>query len=616
MPTPEQIRARYQELLAEDQNLPASSIPKIGFPKSKPTSEQIRARYQELTQQETENIFSPQTQEESINPPTFFGSLKKDLGELTTGAAKGALSTVKGISNLGNKLIVNPVLSLTGQKTQKELPAESLQAAVEQKLGLKPGQLTTPEGALQKVGFGAEQIGEFFIPGLREEKGAAIAGKLAGKIPGLAKKAPVIVEKVAPFLGRSATMAADTALRTAAQTGGDMKATSEAGLIGGLTPTGILALKGLSKAAGTILKGVASVHSGVPFAAIEHAVANPESTQRAIRVLAKEGDMAPTKVAETFESAFGDLKDIRRAEYKANLQRVQDETFLTKDGQLYVKREITPKDVREGLAPKEALGRMDSYVPTKLTLGGIKNKITTTLKDFNIGSEAGLLDFERSALTKSHHKDIQELVDRVYSWKDISPQGLDDLREIIGSYRKGGINLGSGDAKFNAVVERLKSNLSSYVGERVPQIRKLNLDYHVASDFIDSIKSELSLGKEKQGTVVRKILNLFNPKSVEGRRLIERLGQKTAADLKSEAAGLVMARLTPEGLAKYLAGAELASGQFLALPFTSPRIIGEIATGFGKAVKSKGVKVLKRGLPKAIRGAISQTVRPTQNSSR
>lgn len=91
----------------------------------------------------------------------------QSLGEGITGAGKGAAHTIRGIGNLETKL--------PGVKSL--LPAD-----VQDFLGPEGEALTTPHGTAQGIGHGAEQIGEFLLPGGAEEKGAAKLAELAPKL--------------------------------------------------------------------------------------------------------------------------------------------------------------------------------------------------------------------------------------------------------------------------------------------------------------------------------------------------------------------------------------------------------------------------------------------------
>jgi hypothetical protein len=102
--------------------------------------------------------------------------LGKSYQGLLKGAAKGVLSTAKGTSSLGERLIERPIERVTGLR----MPGQTPQTAAEQFL---PETLTRPEGVTENIGFGAEQIAEFFVsgdPASKLSKAITYGGKGAG----------------------------------------------------------------------------------------------------------------------------------------------------------------------------------------------------------------------------------------------------------------------------------------------------------------------------------------------------------------------------------------------------------------------------------------------------
>ena len=107
-----------------------------------------------------------------FGPSISTGEFLNQVGDVAKGVGKGALSSLKGVSNLVNKLpeqpfnvgsaMVSPGGALGKFALQKVAPAIS---AIEQKTGLTEGQLTTPLNTPQKIGFGIEQAAEFLAPG-------------------------------------------------------------------------------------------------------------------------------------------------------------------------------------------------------------------------------------------------------------------------------------------------------------------------------------------------------------------------------------------------------------------------------------------------------------------
>lgn len=97
------------------------------------------------------------------------------------GALKGVASTVKGAASLGEKILNKPYemagVASRPEKTQAEQ--------------LIPEKFTKPEGVAQNIGYGAEKIAEFLVPGSASAKlsNAGKLGTLAGKTGGLTRLA-------------------------------------------------------------------------------------------------------------------------------------------------------------------------------------------------------------------------------------------------------------------------------------------------------------------------------------------------------------------------------------------------------------------------------------------
>jgi len=148
------------------------------------------------------------------------GAAKDSLGQQAEnwkGAAKGLGSTINYVGGLG----AQGLEALTGMSPTLAAGAGSAGAQP------KPG-ILTPHGTAQNIGFGAEQVGEFFIPGLGEE---AAAGAAAKAVEG----APALIQKAAPLLAKSGVGAADIAARTIAQ-GGTPKQALQGAVLGGAAP--------------------------------------------------------------------------------------------------------------------------------------------------------------------------------------------------------------------------------------------------------------------------------------------------------------------------------------------------------------------------------------------
>lgn len=144
-----------------------------------------------------------------------FGGTVVDMG---VGVAKGVGSTVAGATELVGSGLQAVSNKLTGQNEQLKRP-EFIKKA------------TTPVGDAQKIGFGAEQLAEYFIPG-----GAVTKGVKAVQAAKSLQKAPKIVKQLAGLTTRGAGEAIGATGVTAAQRGELGKEALTVGSIAGATP--------------------------------------------------------------------------------------------------------------------------------------------------------------------------------------------------------------------------------------------------------------------------------------------------------------------------------------------------------------------------------------------
>lgn len=173
-------------------------------------------------------------------PMGFPEKALRATSDLAVGAAKGLGSTIAGASALGEKMLLDPISRLAGREPEKVKLGTELQEKV-----LKP------EGTAQKIGFGAEQLAEFFVPGAAPAKVAqtvsrsAKLAKVAEEVPGLLRAGRALGRTAV----RSGVEAGVVGGQTAIQTGGDKEATERAA-IGGAVAAPILKTVG---AAGKLL---------------------------------------------------------------------------------------------------------------------------------------------------------------------------------------------------------------------------------------------------------------------------------------------------------------------------------------------------------------------------
>lgn len=161
-----------------------------------------------------QNNVAPQLpQKQTTGVKSFGDTFVNPVVETGKGALKGAGSTLFGLGKIGTA-VVRTLLpkSLEPQKTIYEEP--------------KP-EILTPKGGYQKLGYTAEQIGEFFVPATK----AAKAEKMIDLIShGLTSPVTASATRI---LGKAAVQGVSAGAVRAAQTGGDIEETAKTAVVAG-----------------------------------------------------------------------------------------------------------------------------------------------------------------------------------------------------------------------------------------------------------------------------------------------------------------------------------------------------------------------------------------------
>ncbi len=445
---------------------------------------------------------TPQTQ--SVNLPQA-----RTTGDKISGALNSAADFL-GIKKAGQGLasaarVVSGSIDQTGNEEGQALRSDqqikdalnklpigdpkriSLINTLRQNQGLEP--ITQAEIDSGTTLSNKEVLGSFGNLALDIAGGSEIGGGAADSFklakPALEEAAPIVEKTLAQKATDLGTKVAKGAATGYAydvaqnlqnnKSGNDIVKPGAGTVIGGSIPIVGAVAKGLGYAAKEVIKQIASSLSGVPKAAMEEAFKNPETVQTAIKTAAQDGEGATQRIYQNAVDALDTLKQARAQAYDQKLAQLEKDVTYTKNGQMYVNRVLTDAEAKatKGYVPGTVIG-----VPTKLSTNGIKNVFTTTVKQFGAeGGGKGGIDFTNVALDDAHIAKLGKLQDRIYNWSDTTPTGINKLRQVIDSYKVGGVNLGSSESKFNKIIGDLRTNLSNYVGERVPQISQMNSEY-------------------------------------------------------------------------------------------------------------------------------------------
>jgi len=499
---------------------------------------------------------------------------KRKLGEFLSGVGKGALSTVRGISSLGEKGLAG-VSELGARVFGAEEAAETFK---EQRQEPAAGELITEEMTeartpIEKAGKLTEQVGEFFIPGGQIYR--AGKGVQAG-IKGI-QQLPRAVRAIGGLTGRAGVEAAGAAGMTALQRGDIDKESGEAAIYGAIFPFGGAGLKGIGDASGKVLQFFTRRLSGVPTESMEMALRNPEKIRQVMRRYANDIPGGLDDLRESLSKAMSDYRVMLNENYGRALGSIDEGKFAG-----------------------------------KLSLDDVKNTFQDTLNKFGgVSVEKGVVDTSKSVL-RNFDNQLQDMYDLIYTWDDITPTGLNRLRQVIDSSYTQNLTAASvdkGARKFNALVGEVQDNLRNYVGKNVPEIKTANAEFSKNVDVLKRLENEIGIGRNvKESTIESKLRRTMTESGDFYRNLIRDLGEKTGNDFLADIAGLTFARLQPTGMSAILtsltgiggAGAVAMGGGLPALAgmastfaMASPRVVGEVLTTSGKVLNKEGTQLVR-----------------------
>lgn len=240
--------------------------------------------------------------------------------------------------------------------------------------------------------------------------------------------------------------------------------------------------------------------------------------------------------------------------------------------------------------------------PTVLSFDPIDEAMSKVAKVKTYAGRSGTATAQD--LSKSTAGVRQEIQETINNWRSLdpaefhTPEGFDALKQQIGDIRD--------NLPFNTpqrvVADNAYNAVRKTIAEQAPAYNKVMSDYSQASDAIDGIQKELSLGpKGNPGTAMRKLQSVMrdNVNTGYGNRAsyADALRAAGAKTLMPALAGQALSTVVPRGLGRVLGGAEigatlmapglaLKTGGLLAA--SSPRLVGEAAYGLGRGVGTLG----------------------------
>lgn len=208
-------------------------------------------------------------------------------------------------------------------------------------------------------------------------------------------------------------------------------------------------------------------------------------------------------------------------------------------------------------------------------------------------------NYKGKAINRSAAGVQQKLSDILKEWGESDPaefhtaEGFDALKRTIGDVRD------STEARTpsRVVADRVYNAVKGQIVQQAPDYAAVMKDYEQASRLTNEIERALSLGeKASADTAIRKLQSLTrnNVSTNYGNRvrLADELEQAGSPELMTKLSGQALNSWTPRGLQGATGGATALYGMasnpaaLAALPFTSPRIMGEAAHLTGKASRA------------------------------
>lgn len=237
--------------------------------------------------------------------------------------------------------------------------------------------------------------------------------------------------------------------------------------------------------------------------------------------------------------------------------------------------------------------RSNAYKQGMAGVSADKTVIDFTPIDSAVSSLKSMGNYKGQVINKNASGTVDEIADLVGQWKALdpaefhTPEGLDALKQAISDIRDttqlGTAARKAADTAYNAV--------KGQITQQAPTYAKVMKDYSEASELVKEIERSL-VGNQKTAadTAMRKLQSLMrnNVNTNYGNRLdLAKTLESKGADILPAVAGQAMNSWTPRGLQSAAGGGALLAAyptggaSLAALPFTSPRLVGEAAYGLG-----------------------------------
>lgn len=418
------------------------------------------------------------------------------VGGFLVGAGKGALSTIRGLSSLGERVVTGIGRAITPEKYEEQLGfAKKEKTSAEE---LISEEITEAKGGAEKAGKFVEQVAEFAIP----------ASKVSKATKGLTK------------LQRLGSRVLTSSGVASAQEGKVGKEAGIAGAVEVVLPGASKALKPVTRVVGRLFKGLGAGLSGVSTDTLESIAKNPQTAINVSKQILKEGqESVLERNARTILEGVSKIRQQARSAYSKGLEALSKVDI--NPGKISDKLVNSLK--KNGIELKSLRGRK-GY--------GLVDLSKSEILDTKIRNKAKMIISDINNLIEPDGKKIKSLLNKIESSK--FSKSVDPNRQA-----------------FNNLMNDLSKGLKEAVNESTDKLSSINKKFSTDMSLVDGIESIFGKVKFKNTTelnrVAKKLETLFNQKGLDPKTIndfLNRIGVDEQVFRTSEAVRGITSKTT------------------------------------------------------------------------
>lgn len=316
----------------------------------------------------------------------------------------------------------------------------------------------------------------------------------------------------------------------------------------------------VSKLLGTGLKKVLGATTGTGSQIIDRAVKNPDEV-------------------------FNSMKKYNNEESKVGLVNQAKEA---------IKTYLNGRNTEFG----NSVSNMTSKAPISKSI--ILDTFSSEADKFGGQVKGNTLKFGDTALNSSEQKQLQNVWDIVKSWKDVTPKGMDTLRQRIGNEMDNFALANNG--RDSVVLGNVKKAFTNVLKDNIEGYDKILGEYGNKTQTAKNILKELSLGgNTKPSTQLNQVMKVFKKDPAIIENLSKIMGPEKLNSFLNELSGANLASWVPaSAMQRYVEGT-LGAGEILALitgHISLPTVLASAATASPKVVGTASTltgKILQKG---------------------